>query len=209
MPEPDDLTIRSATLADAEICGRLALEPPGGLNAIIGDRDARARIARATFEATGTGFSHERTLVAFRDGHGVIGMVSRFTHDEWPKLRTRTGLVMMRAAGLRYGIDLLRRGRVEERLMPAIPPGRMYVMALAVLAERRSAGVGKRLLGRAVQEAAERGLEAVALDVAAGNDRAIAFYRREGFEVLSERHVPASRGMPSMGSVRMERALAG
>ena len=200
------LTLRAATLRDAEVCARLALEPPGGLHVIVGDPRIRFQIARDTFRARDTGFGWERTIVAVRSGE-VVGMAARFRDAEWPRLRLRTGMVMLRAAGPRFAIPLIRRGRVEERTMTAIPPGRMYVMSLAVLPEHRGRGIGARLLDAVSGEAAAAGLSALALDVASDNEAAIRFYVREGFHRVSEAHIPASRRTPALGVVRMERPV--
>jgi ribosomal protein S18 acetylase RimI-like enzyme len=198
--------IRPATYGDADACARLALEPPGGLHVIVGDPRVRLQVARRTFLARATGFGWERTLVAVEDRR-VVGMAARFPDTEWPRLRVRTGVVMLAAAGPRHAVPLIRRARVEERIMAPIPSGRVYVMSLAVVPEHRGRGIGARLLDRVSEEAREKGMQAVALDVAADNERAIRFYRREGFETVSEAHVPASRATPALGALRMERPV--
>jgi ribosomal protein S18 acetylase RimI-like enzyme len=58
-----------------------------------------------------------------------------------------------------------------------------------------------------IAEARDAGLSGVALDVAHGNDGAIRFYHRLGFLSVSDHHVPAMRGRPAIGSVRMELSL--
>jgi ribosomal protein S18 acetylase RimI-like enzyme len=203
---PSGVRLRPAVPADADACARLALEPPGGLHLIVADGRTRFHVARRTFAARGTGFGWERSLVA--DGGGsVVAMVARFPDTDWPRLRIRTGAVMLAAAGPRYAIPLLRRGRIEERAMAPIGPGRMYVMSLAVDPARRGEGIGAKLLARVCEEARADGLRAVALDVSSDNERAIRFYRREGFTTVSEARVPATRSMPVFGMVRMERTV--
>jgi len=168
----------------------LILETPGGLMDVVGDRPAAHRIATAAFTAEGSGFSFQRSLVA--EDHGrVIGQLIRFPGADWAGLRARTGVVMLRAAGVRVGIRLLWRGPVE-----AIAPG------------WRGRGVGRALLEAAVGEAAEAGLRSVALDVAGGNEGAISFYERNGFARRSERTLPPMRGLPAMSSIRMTRAVS-
>jgi ribosomal protein S18 acetylase RimI-like enzyme len=198
------VNLRPATPRDADVCAALALEPPGGLHVIVADPRARFDIARRTFLARGTGFGWERTLVAEHGGR-VVGMVARFTDREWPRLRLKTGMVMLAAAGPRYAIPLIRRGRLEERTMAPIPSGRIYVMSLAVEADWRGDGIGVRLLDAVSAEAARDRMQAVALDVAPENGDAIRFYLREGFQRISEGHVPASRSAPALGAIRMER----
>jgi ribosomal protein S18 acetylase RimI-like enzyme len=200
--------LRPAGPDDADVCSVLVLEPPSGLHSIVRDPAARLEIARRTFLARGTAFGWERTLVAERDGT-VLGMGARFLDHEWPRLRLRTGTVMLGAAGPRYVVPLLRRARIEERVMAPIPPGRCYVTSLAVLPDERRQGTGAMLLRAVAQEARGRGLAAVALDVASHNEAAIRFYRREGFVVVSECRLPATGSTPALGAIRMELALDG
>lgn len=198
--------IRQATLADAEAVAPLIILTPGGLLDLLGDRRAALRVAKTVFTAKGTGFAHDRALVAEVDG-SVAGQITRFSGAEWATMRTRTGLVMVRAAGVRHGWRLIRQGRIEERVMPHIPPDSLYVISLAVAPQSRSQGIGSALIRRVVEEAIGAGLRSVTLDVAANNDGGIRFYEREGFVTVAERHGPSRRGLPVFASRRMELAL--
>ena len=91
--------------------------------------------------------------------------------------------------------------------MAPIPPRRMYVMSLAVLAPERGRGMGAALLREVSDEARSAGLRAVALDVAVGNEAAIRFYRREGFVTVSERRPSGAEDASGLGAIRMEREL--
>ncbi|TIT17095.1 MAG: GNAT family N-acetyltransferase, partial [Mesorhizobium sp.] len=53
--------------------------------------------------------------------------------------------------------------------------------------------------------AAHSGIPSIALEVNEGNDRAIAFYRKHGFEVVERR--PASHGVEGHASFIMRRLL--
>jgi len=53
--------------------------------------------------------------------------------------------------------------------------------------------------------AAHAGIPSIALEVVEGNDRAIAFYRKHGFEVVERR--PASHGAEGLTSLIMRRPL--
>ena len=59
---------------------------------------------------------------------------------------------------------------------------RAELSAFYVRAEARGAGVADRLMASVVDAASERGVVQLELWVYAGNPRAIAFYRRHGFE---------------------------
>lgn len=201
-----DVRIRSARPEDVEVAAALIILTPGGLLDLLGDRRAALRVARAAFSAEGTGFAHDRALLAEVDG-SVAGQIIRFSGAEWAGMRTRTGLVMVRAAGPRFGLRLIRQGRVEERVMPHVPRDSLYVISLAVAAKSRNQGIGSVLLRRVVEEAIGAGLRSVALDVAADNDGAIRFYEREGFVTITERRGPSRRRLPAFASRRMELAL--
>ena len=91
--------------------------------------------------------------------------------------------------------------------MAPIPPGRMYVMSLAVDPSCRGRGIGARLVDAVTVEARAGGLDAVALDVAEQNSGAIRFYVREGFTKVAEGRVPMTRTTPAMAMIRMERGV--
>ena len=80
---------------------------------------------------------------------------------------------------------------VEEQRAPASPYARasaaLHLVAMVVDPARRSRGVGRALLGAVRGEARARGLDRVTLDVYAFNERARAFYEREGFAPLRAR----------------------
>jgi ribosomal protein S18 acetylase RimI-like enzyme len=59
-----------------------------------------------------------------------------------------------------------------------------YIDSLHVHPERRSAGLGRRLLGAAMRRVADRGEARAYLWVFDGNTRAIDFYRRLGGEIV-------------------------
>jgi ribosomal protein S18 acetylase RimI-like enzyme len=200
------VNIRRATLDDIEAAASLIILTPGGLLDLLGERRPALRVARAAFASRGSGFGHEQALVAEVEG-SVAGQIIRFSGAQWTKMRTRTGLVMVWAAGPRFGLRLMRQGRVEERVMPPISQDSLYVISLAVAPEHRGRGIGSALLRRVVEEALGSGLRSVALDVAASNDGAIRFYEREGFVTLAEGRAPPRRSLPSFASMRMELAL--
>jgi [ribosomal protein S18]-alanine N-acetyltransferase len=62
-----------------------------------------------------------------------------------------------------------------------------HVTTLAVSPDRQRTGVGTALLHHGVSEARDRGVTQVSLEVAAGNERAQALYRRFGFAPVGVR----------------------
>jgi ribosomal protein S18 acetylase RimI-like enzyme len=71
------------------------------------------------------------------------------------------------------GIALVRQHRTGSS-------GRIY--SLAVSADRRGQGIGRRLLERMVGDLSARGVKRIYLEVEAGNDAAAALYARFGFQ---------------------------
>ena len=69
---------------------------------------------------------------------------------------------------------------------------RLYLHHMAVLPAWQGKGLGGRLMGVSVAIASERGLQ-MKLEVARDNERAIALYRRFGFEGLGDYEVMIRR----------------
>jgi ribosomal protein S18 acetylase RimI-like enzyme len=148
-----------------------------------------------------------RALVAESDGE-VVGIVIRFPGSAWGRIRRAMGRAMLGAVGWRRVMILYWRGRPMDRLMGPVAPDAMHVMSLAVTPARRGQGIGAELMARVAEEARSGRLRSVTLDVDMDNDAAIRFYEREGFVRVEERHIPAGRGLPELGSIRMLRELS-
>jgi ribosomal protein S18 acetylase RimI-like enzyme len=196
--------LRRAEQRDAPAAARLILEAVPSLSLILGDR----RTALATAEAA---FRAERTEVSYRfgmveEGEGIRGLIVAFPGRLFGSLKLGTGVQLARAAGARHATELVRRGRVLDRLIPN--PGRdvMYVSILAVSPESRGQGIGAVLLERLVSAAGWMGL-GVALDVGLENDAARRLYEGMGFRVTSVRETSEGdrRQIGTRGMARMER----
>jgi ribosomal protein S18 acetylase RimI-like enzyme len=202
-----EIRIRPAVAADADMAASLITMTPGGLLDLVDDLPAARRLARAAFKAAGTGFGFDRTLVAEIEG-SVVGQVIRFAGSQWNRTtQARTGLVLLRAAGWRFGRRVIREGIRHSRASVPIPWDGLYVISIAVVPERRGQGIGSALLRRVVEEALGARLRSVSLDVAAHNERAIRLYEREGFVTIAEERAPSRQGSPDIASLRMELAL--
>jgi ribosomal protein S18 acetylase RimI-like enzyme len=200
------MRVRPGRVEDMETAAALLLELPGGLRETLPDAGAAIDVARAAFGARSSVLSHRFGLVV--EDHGeLVGLAIRLPGRDWRRLRLPSGLVMLRAAGRRHAGTLVRRGRIQDRLIPPIPLDAMFVPAMAVVPERRGQGVGRLLLGRVIGEAAAQGLRAVALDVDAENEGAIRLYQRLGFLTIGERNGSTGNDLAAMVSVRMELPL--
>jgi ribosomal protein S18 acetylase RimI-like enzyme len=67
-------------------------------------------------------------------------------------------------------------------------PGLFHLAHVYVDPDRWGEGVGRRLLGDVESLARERGADRLRLGVLAGNDRAVSFYERAGFERVRDGH---------------------
>jgi ribosomal protein S18 acetylase RimI-like enzyme len=200
------MRIRAARIQDAEAAAALLIELPGGLEALFRTREEAANVGTAMFVGRRTVLSHRFSLIA-EDRGEVIGVMARLPGRMWRRLRITSGLAMIRAAGLLQAPRVVLRGRVQDRLISAVPADVLYVPALVVVPDRRRQGIGTSLLLRAIGEAADLELRAAALDVAADNRPAIDMYTREGFNKVSERVATPTRGKPRLASLRMELSL--
>jgi ribosomal protein S18 acetylase RimI-like enzyme len=65
-------------------------------------------------------------------------------------------------------------------------PGDLELKRIYVLSRLHGGGAGAALMRRAVDRAVERGARRLLLGVYCENDRALAFYRKQGFEQIGE-----------------------
>jgi ribosomal-protein-alanine N-acetyltransferase len=81
-------------------------------------------------------------------------------------------------------------GLIDDRggmLLGRVIAGEAEVLTLAVVPAARRRGVATALLREAQQQATDRGGSVMFLEVAAGNEAALALYRREGFVEVGRR----------------------
>ncbi|NPA75858.1 MAG: ribosomal protein S18-alanine N-acetyltransferase [Euryarchaeota archaeon] len=63
--------------------------------------------------------------------------------------------------------------------------GTARILMLAVAPQQRRKGIGSTLLRRFIHNARQEGLRSVSLEVRTGNKRAIEFYQKHGFQIVS------------------------
>lgn len=110
----------------------------------------------------------------------------------------RAGFLVAEAAGRLAGYIVARRTELR-RTVGEIP-------SIAVRPELRDQGVGSLLLRQGITHLAAKGVTIVHLQVAVGNERAIALYRRLGFRPARRLTNYYGRGEDAL---EMELALAG
>lgn len=204
-PEPKTPELRRATAEDAPAVAPLILDAASSLELIYGDRAEALRAVDAAYRAERTELSHRFGLVAQGDD-GVQGVTIAFPGRLFGSLKLGTGVVLARMAGARHLPDLVRRGRILDKLMPS--PGRdvLYVSVLSVGPKHRRHGMATAMLERVVAGAKRLGL-GVSLDVGLENEGALALYEGLGFRRVSVRETTAveRRLIPTPGSARLER----
>jgi ribosomal protein S18 acetylase RimI-like enzyme len=195
--------LRRARPEDARYVAPLVLEAAPSLELIFGDRRPTLRAVAAAYRAERTELSFRYGMVAEADR--PVGLVIAFPGRLFGSLKLGTGVVLARAAGTRHVADLVKRGRVLDRLIPRPPQDSLYVSVLAVAPDARGTGVGSRLLERVVAAAGRLG-RSVCLDVGLDNTDAIRLYERLGFRRTRLRETTAAerRLIPTEGSARME-----
>lgn len=202
-PRPTEAELRRARPTDAPAAAPLILEAAASLKLIFGDRPETLRAIAAAYRADRTELSHRFGMVAQRDG--LAGLVIAFPGRMFGSLKLGTGVVLARAAGTRHVAELVKRGRVLDRLVPRPPRDVLYVSVLTVAPGARRTGVATALLDRVRGAAAHLGLR-VCLDVGLENDAAIALYEGLGFRRVSviETTKAERKLIPTRGSARME-----
>lgn len=135
--------------------------------AIVADADAVAALHAASWRSAYRGILSDRTLGPALDENRRAhwrGSLASMTPDDTVLIADGLGFVAVWADG---------------------DPGfGAYIDNLHIRPERRSGGLGRRLLGEAMRRVAARGETAAYLWVFDGNVRAIDFYRRLGGEIV-------------------------
>lgn len=138
----------------------------------------RAVLAEELVEIS-TELEHTKVLMSATDG--PIGIMAAYPAEEMSG-RQRAGMFHLLSALDRDDVDrLISASAAHAKSVSLIPADSYYLARLAVNDRHRGTGAASILLGCLRDAAAGRKLS---LHVHAKNARAIAFYRREGFEIL-------------------------
>ena len=88
----------------------------------------------------------------------------------------------------------------HAQLIPDARPGVLELKSLAVLEDRQSRGIGRRLVERAIAVCREEGVRELLVSTAAADTHVLRFYQRLGFRMLRvERDVfTPEHGYPEM-----------
>lgn len=133
-------------------------------------------------------FSFQYVRFAEYDGEKA-GMILGYDWKNKKKDNLRTGFWLFRKTGIRIFSKFLRLIKFSATVGRLLS-GEYYVSNIAVYPEFRGMGLGKRLIFEAEQEAKKSGAERMILDVEKDNIRAVAFYKKMGYEKIKEFSIP-------------------
>lgn len=177
--------LRRSTPDDAHAIAPLILEAAPYLRLLLGGAHEAWHAAEACYRGDRTMFGARFGMVAEEDGE-VAGVVLAFPGRLWASLKLGTGVVLARSAGVKHAADLVKRGRVLDRLHPPVPRDTLYVSALATHPRYRRKGLARALMERVITGA--RGLElGVSLDVDLEHEVARRLYGSLAFEEVGVR----------------------
>jgi len=143
----------------------------------------------ALARAHGTMFSHDSATVAVSDDEpdaDPVGIV--VAHPDHGNRQTGQRLVevIVEQRGIMQWLRMLPVAIALERCAVPIPFKVTYVSILAVAPDYRDHGIGVQLMAHAESQAKAAGDRAICLDVEIANERAIAFYDRLGYKMISQ-----------------------
>ena len=185
------ITIQPATPEMAPDAAWLIYEALGPVSDYLFATDHPGRtqeLIAQLFTRAGNRFSYEWVDMAMEDGQ-MLGLTVSFPYDLTPKLEWETAMLLIQIAKLNHFLRFLGRSIPMIGVSEA-EKGDYYLSDIAVTPEARGKGVGKALLRYVEQKARKQGFRRLALTVARDNERAIEFYRRQGFRVASEQGSP-------------------
>lgn len=207
------ILLRKALLADSPVLAELVLYSGENLitHAFGGTRAEALQSVEALCRSRGTMFSFDQATVAVEEGAeegGPVGVV--ICHPSSVDRLSSRGLmeVLARERGWWRELLMLPVALALQRCSEPIPAEQTYVSILAVHPDKRSLGIGARLLRFAETRARDYGDRGICLDVEINNPRAIAFYERLGYRSVSRRAASPflqRKGIAGMG--RMEKTF--
>lgn len=156
----------------------------------------------------GGGFMGHRIHKVAVNGETVKGIGAFYTGSQYGTLNIQTAWNIIKFYGLWSGIKTLLRASHSESVMIKPKKSEIYIADLGVAEHSRSQGVGSILIDYHKDEAKQRGISHLALDVATINPRAEALYSRLGFEVTGELMFKGGKGAENVpGARRMVYAI--
>ena len=183
-----NIEIRTATPEDADAAIPLIYSSgPAAFDYVFSHRTriSAKEFLHRVFQEPGGEFGFRNHVAVVCDGE-VVGTGAAFSGEA----ALSYTLAMLKGIFRHYGalgaFPVMRRGlQLESIVRP--PKGRLhYIAHLGVSPDRRSHGIGTRLVEHLLNEGRRLGRETAALDVSVENPRAEALYERLGFRTTVE-----------------------
>lgn len=144
------------------------------------DADALALVGAATFLETFAGVLGGADIVRHCADQHQPALYRRWLEDD----ASRLWIVETERGRAPVGYLVLRPAEIEA---VELVPGDLEIKRVYLLSRFQGLGVGAALMERAVEAARSMGARRIVLGAYAENDRAIGFYRRQGFSFVGER----------------------
>jgi ribosomal protein S18 acetylase RimI-like enzyme len=176
-------TIRPPAPEESRIVAELVLQSDCGLlPALFGPR---VKDLVASLQASRRNpYAGGNTLVVVGDTGAVVGALVGSRADAARRSELPTAALLLRWYGPAVLGRLPRLGRAGKALAD-LAPDDYYLSHIAVLPAWQGRGTGRDVLRAGEERARQQGARRVVLDVEEHNDRARAFYAREGYEQAS------------------------
>jgi ribosomal protein S18 acetylase RimI-like enzyme len=187
--------VRRATPGDALACARLLLMASHGMaeavfRDLIPGKSTEYIIATRRIEPAGRSSSYTNWWVAEGDHSDIAGGINAYALKEGFRSTREELLTEERIRVLRPMIAL-----------DAEATGTFFINILAVFPEHRHAGLGRRLIGLAVEEAREAGMAAVSLTTFEDDERLVSYYRAIGFATVASRPIQPHECLQAQGNL--------
>jgi diamine N-acetyltransferase len=150
--------------------------------ALAGDERRIALVGQATFLETFAGLLDRDDILAHCEREHAASVYA----DWLAKPSARIWLVETEVGGAPVGYLLLSKASLP---LTDLRGDDLEVKRIYLLHRFHGSGIGQTLLDRAIEEASRQGASRLLLGVFAGNERAMAFYARNGFVKVGDRRL--------------------
>lgn len=146
----------------------------------LNDADALALVGGATFLESFAGVLDGADIVAHCQRHHSPDVYRRALED----IRCRAWVAETTTGAAIVGYVLV---TPPDLPLPDLDAGDFEVKRIYLLRRFQGGGIGRRLMDVAMEDVRARGARRLLLGVYSGNDQALGFYRRLGFERVGDR----------------------
>ena len=207
--DKDSIILRAATPEDSDDAAKLIfMTGPGIFRYLFYPQDDKVcSVLKCLFEFEKNEFSYLNVTIAEIQSK-ICGLIQCVDRTARRQNHRAMGRKMIRAMGLFPALIRMPRSIQFERLFPDIAADTLYIGHLAAFETFRGQGIAGRMLSFAEQQAKQKRLSKLALDVEIDNRLAISVYQRYGFKTVQKiesSKFEAHFGFP--GTYRMEKAI--